>query len=163
LDDALNILTSDPDTAWDAHGNAYYESGDLRGVYHGGDETGTVWRSTDGGRTWQPKGGVAAVRGSEERTELDRPWLAVDNSGGARSTDGARTFHRVVVDGDVHRVSSPDEALPAYTEMIAAIAADPRRPGRVAVAWPEAVDADTSRIVLRSSVDGGQHWSRRLD
>jgi hypothetical protein len=252
LDDALNVVTADADSAWDTHGNAYYESGDLHGVYHGGDAVASVWRSTDGGVTWQPRGGVAAVRTSEEGKELDRPWLAIDNSGGARdgtvylmfettpffptppevrmkrsadhgrtwsssvrvddgiyttqfnprgrpvvgadgsvyvvydrapitntiapvpqlgrislvvarSTDGARSFRRFVVDDDVHRIRSPDEALPVYTEMIAAIAADPRRPGRVAVAWPQALNADTSRILLRSSVDGGQHWSPRVD
>jgi hypothetical protein len=36
-------------------------------------------------------------------------------------------------------------------------------PGRVAVAWPEAKGADNSRIVLRVSTDGGQHWSPRID
>jgi hypothetical protein len=47
--------------------------------------------------------------------------------------------------------------------MISAIATDPARPGRVAVAWPEASGSDSSRIVLRSSADGGRTWSPRVD
>ena len=81
----------------------------------------------------------------------------------ARSTDGGRTFRRVVADPAVHRVTSPDEATPAYTEMIGAIAVDPGRPGRIAVGWPEAKGEDSSRIVVRVSVDGGEHWGPRID
>jgi hypothetical protein len=81
----------------------------------------------------------------------------------ARSTDGAQSFQRFVADGAVARVTSPDEALSSYTEMIAAIAADPVRRGHVAVAWPQAVGPDSSRILLRYSLDGGAHWSPRVD
>src|SRR5262249_47535032 len=158
------------------------------------------------GVTWGPDRGYTAVNATEEHTELDRPWLAVDASGGlhdgrlyttyettpfvdippqvyvkhshdhratwsptvpvddgtyetqwnprarpvvgvdgslyvvydrapvastpfldyegpitlalARSRDGGESFERLVVDEDVHRVSSPDEATPQYTEMI---------------------------------------------
>src|SRR2546423_3791237 len=75
----------------------------------------------------------------------------------ARSTDGGETFQRFVADTEVHRVVSPDAATPQYTEMIPAIAADPPRPARLAVAWPEAQGADSSRIMLRYSGDGGAH------
>lgn len=78
----------------------------------------------------------------------------------ARSVDGGRTFTRAVVDADVHRVTDPDEALPWYTETITSIAADPRHPGRLAIAWPEA-DTGGSHIVLRTSTDGGRHWGPR--
>jgi BNR/Asp-box repeat protein len=249
FDDALNVNTTDADATWDRHGNAYFESGDVHGVYHGGDEVATVWRSSDGLKTWGP--GVTAVRVSQERMELDRPWFAADNSGGsrdgtvymtfettpfvevppqvyvkasrdhgatwgpthrvdhglyrtqfnprarpvvdaggaldvvydeapptvtpfvassepirlviARSTDGGKSFASSLVDGDVHRVTSPDEALSSYTEMISAIAADPTRPGRLAVAWPEATGPAASRIVLRYTTNGGRTWSRRID
>lgn len=249
--DAFNILNTDSDSTWDRHGNAYFESGDIHGIHHNGNETATVWRSTDGGVSWGPPGGYAAVNATQEHNELDRPWLAIDNSGGphdgrlyvtfettpfaneppqvyvkhsddhgqswsptvrvddgiyetqynararpivgpdgtlyvvydrapatvtpftpqvgtiqlalARSTDGGETFQRLEVDGDVHRVSSPDEATPNYTEMIPAIAADPGRPGRVAVAWPQATSADSSRVLVRYSTDGGLHWSDRID
>ena len=249
--DALNLVNTDADVAWDRHGNAYFESGDIHGVNHGGHEVATVWRSTDSGRTWGPPGGYTAVNATDERTELDRPWLAIDNSGGrrdgrlyitfettpfvnippqvyvkhsddhgktwsptvrvddgiyetqwnprarpvvgadgalnvvydrgpieatpfveydgpidlvlARSTDGGQTFTRTVADTDVRRVASPDEATPAYTEMIAAIAADPRHGGRIALAWPQAFGDASSRILLRYTTDGGKTWSPRID
>jgi hypothetical protein len=249
--DAFNIVNTDADSAWDRHGNAYFESGDIHGLYHGGNEVETVWHTGDGGVTWGPDRGYTAVNATEERKELDRPWLAVDNSGGvhdgrlyttfettpfapvppevfvkhsddhgaswsptvrvddgtyetqwnprnrpavgaegalyvvydrapvtatpfasyegpivlvlARSADGGESFQHLVVDSDVHRIASPDEATPAYTEMIPAIATRPKKAGRVAVAWPQAVGTDSSRILLRYSNDGGLHWSPRVD
>src|SRR4029077_10933697 len=77
--------------------------------------------------------------------------------------DGGETFERLIVDTEVHRVSSPDEATPQYTEMIPAIATDPPGAGRVAVAWPQAEGAGSSRILLRYTLDGGAHWSQRVD
>jgi hypothetical protein len=249
--DAFNVVNTDADSVWDAHGNAFFESGDIHGLYHEGNEVETVWRSSDAGVTWGPDRGYTAVNATEEHTELDRPWLAVDNSGGAydgrlyttfettpfvdippqvyvkrsddhgaswsptarvddgtyqtqwnprnrpavgaegalyvvydrapitatpfltyegpitlvlaRSTDGGETFHRIVVDEEVHRVTSPDEATPQYTEMIPAIATDPTHTGRVAVAWPQASGPNSSRILLRYSTDGGHTWSGRVD
>jgi len=81
----------------------------------------------------------------------------------ARSSDGGQAFERVPVDTDVRRVSDPDEALPHYAEMISAIAADQSHAGRVAVAWPQADGAGSSRIVMRYTSDGGTHWSQRID
>src|SRR3954471_19083973 len=250
--DAGNVLNTDSDVAWDRRGNAYFESGDVHGVNHNGNEVETVWRSGDGGVTWGPRNGNTAVNATgEEHTELDRPWLAVDNTGGARdgrvwttyettpfadippqvyakwsddhgvswhpsvrvddgiyetqwnprarpvvdasgaldvvydrgpvqatpivaydgpiqlmlarTVDGGATFNRVAIDSDVHRVTSPDEATSAYTEMIPAIATAPGRPGEIAVAWPQAMSATNSRIVLRYTTDGGRRWSPRID
>ena len=249
FNDLGNVNTTDADAAWDRHGNAYFESGDVHGVYHGGDEVSTVWRSSDGLRTWGK--GVTAVRVSQEKMELDRPWFAVDNSGGprdgtvymafettpfvevppevyvrashdhgatwgpthrvdhglyttqfnprnrpvvdaggalyvvydeapatvtpfapsstpirlvvARSGDGGKTFSYSTVDAGVQRVSSPDEALSSYTEMISSIAADPRHAGHLAVAWPQKTSATSSRIVMRYTTDGGRTWSTRID
>jgi hypothetical protein len=252
--DALNILGTDADVAWDREGNAYYEYGDVHGINRGAQEVVPVYKSVNGGVTWNPRHGIQAINATAEGKEGDRPWFAIDNSGGARdgriymtwettpfadvppevylvhsddegatwtfpsrrvddgtyqtqfnprarpvvgadgilyviydraapavtphtgadqggviqvavarSKDGGQTFDRFVADDDVHRVSSPDEATTAYTEMIGAIAADPKNSGRVAVAWPERIDADNSRIILRYSTDGGEHWSKRVD
>lgn len=251
--DALNVLSTDADSGWNRHGNAYFEAGDAHGVGHGGQEVELIWRSQDGGVTWGPKGGYIGFNATtgDTKSELDRPWLAVDDSGGphdgrvyttvettpfadlppevylkysddhgaswsptvrvddgtyetqwnararpvvgaggivyvvydrgpvtdtpvasyggpielvlARSTDGGRTFTRSVADPDVERVTSPNEAIPSYTEMISAVAADPGHTGHVAVAWPQAIGPDDSRIMLRYSFDGGAHWSRRVD
>jgi hypothetical protein len=249
--DALNVLSTDADAQWDNHGNGYIEVGDAHGVGHGGQEVELIWRSTDGGVTWGPNGGYIGFNAATEKTELDRPWLAVDKSGGphdgrvyttvettpfanippqvllkysddhgatwsptvrvddgtyetqwnprarptvgaggrvyvvydrgpvtdtpvasysgsidlvvASSSDGGQSFKRYVVDSGVTRVTSPNEAIPNYTEMISAIAADPARVGHLAVAWPQALGPNNSRIVLRYSFDGGAHWSPRLD
>jgi hypothetical protein len=247
--DTLNVNSTDAGAAWDRHGNAYYEAGNVHGINHGFDEVATVWRSSDGLRSWGQ--GVHAVKVSEELMELDRPWLVVDNSGGprdgtvyvafsttpfvevppkvyvrssrdhgatwgptyrvdhglyttqfnprhrpvvdaagdlnvvydeapptvtpffdsvgrvrlvlARSRDGGKTFTNVLVDGAIERVESPDEAIPAYTEMISAIAADPKLPGRIAVAWPQRIGESSSRIMMRYTTNGGRTWTPRID
>lgn len=258
--DVGNVVSSDQHSAWDSHGNLWYEAGFLGGVGVQLDQRAVVWRSRDGGRTFGAP--VVAYSAATAKAppgsaypdtvpELDRPWLAVDRSGGprdgtvymtlatgpfalglpaevyalssrdqgrtwsptvrvdtgtystqmnprempavgkdgvlsvvydvappdstvlplpqvtpisiwlARSADGGRTFTRTLVDADVHRVTSPDEALPAYTETITSLAADPVHPGHLAVAWPEADASGSSHIVLRTSSDGGRSWSRR--
>ena len=250
--DALNVLSTDADSEWDRHGDLYFEAGDAHGVGHGGQEVELIWRSSDGGLSWGPRDGYVGFSATTgQKTELDRPWLALDNSGGphdgriyttaettpfvdippqvylkysddhgatwspavrvddgtyetqfnprarpavgaggivyvvydrgpitdtpvasysgpinlvvARSSDGAHSFQRFVVDSGVQRVTSPNEALPSYTEMISDIAADPVRPGHIAVAWPQSAGPDNSRILLRYSSDGGLQWSPRID
>lgn len=247
--DTLNVDTTDATPAWDRHGNAYYGSGDAHGINKGFDEVATVWRSSDGLRSWGE--GVQGVRMSEELMELDRPWLVVDNSGSprdgtvylafsttpfvevppevyvrssrdrgatwgptyrvdhglyttqfnprhrpvvdaagdlyivydqapatvtpffdsvgqiqlvlARSRDGGKTFSYGLVDDAIDRVESPDEAIPSYTEMISAIAADRKRPGRIAIAWPQKIDENSSRIFMRYTMNGGRTWTPRID
>jgi hypothetical protein len=255
-----NVVSSDQHSAWGSDGTLYYEAGFLGGLGVDGDQRAMVWRSRDGGRTFDAP--VVAYSASANAApddsaypdtvpELDRPWLAVDRSGGprdgtvymtlatgpfalglpaevyvlssrdhgrtwsrttradtgtystqqnprempavgkdgvlnvvydvagpdstvlpapqvrpisiylARSTDGGRTFTRSLVDADVHRVTSPDEALPVYVETITSIAADPVHRGHLAIAWPEADSPTSSHVVLRTSTDGGRHWGPR--
>lgn len=145
-----------------------------------------VVKSTDHGRTFsapvrvdQPSGGTQAD--PREMPAVDgagNVYVAYDAAalqpqGGpqlqpiklvvARSSNGARSFSHHVAEPDAHRVSDPNEAEPYFTEFISAIAADPRRANRVAVAWPEAKGAGNSRIEMRYSTDGGRHFSRRID
>ena len=94
----------------------------------------------------------------------------------AASHDGGRTFSYNVIDPDVRRVSSPDEAFYYFTEMVGAFAVSPADPRRMAEAWPDLGPSAapsaacgppsplcTSRIMLRVSVDGGRTWSPRID
>jgi hypothetical protein len=90
-------------------------------------------------------------------SQVDHPSLAL-----ATSHDGGRTFSYHWVARGIHRPAPPDEDEPELTEFISSMATDPRRAGRVAVAWPERVHG-ASRISMRSSVDGGRTWSRKAD
>ncbi|MFL5883432.1 MAG: sialidase family protein [Thermoleophilaceae bacterium] len=80
----------------------------------------------------------------------------------ASSTDGGRTFRQSMVEPNVRRIVSPDEAEPFFTETIPAIATDPHHAGRLAVAWPD-VREGPARILLRTSSDGGRSWRAPLD
>jgi BNR repeat protein len=80
----------------------------------------------------------------------------------ARSTDGGRTFSHSVVEPDAHRISSTDEAFSFFTELIAAIAADPAHARRTAVAWPDDRSGE-ARILMRYTRNGGKTWSSPID
>jgi hypothetical protein len=89
--------------------------------------------------------------------QVENPSLVL-----ASSTDGGKTFSYHWVARDVPAPTPPDEAEIEVTEFIASMATDPRRRGRVAVAWPQMVDG-SSRILVRSSLDGGRSWTSPLD
>lgn len=89
--------------------------------------------------------------------QVDHPSLVL-----ASSTDGGLTFSYHWVKRDIARPAPPDEDEPELNEFISSMATDTRRAGRVAVAWPELVHGE-SRIMLRSSRDGGQTWSPQID
>jgi hypothetical protein len=242
-----NLISADQNTVFDRHGVAYYQC-----IFSGartGDVIVYVFRSTDGGRAWSKP--VAAFSELNTRIQLDRSFLAIDDSGGPRdgtlylgfetmfyqayqpqvyvrastdhgqtwgqivrvdtdqneaqwdprqypvvgpdgtlyvvydaaqfrspapqdpgltplkimvgsSRDGGRTFTDRIVEPNVHRISSPDEAEPDFTEEIAAIAADPRRAGWLVVAWPDN-RSGAARILLRYSRNGGRSWSAIVD
>jgi hypothetical protein len=143
--------------------------------------------STDGGKTWGP---VVRVDSDDNRAQWDPRQYPVVGPDGTlyivydaatfvspgpgdpgltplkvmvgRSTDGGKTFTNTVVEPDVHRIMSPDEAFSYFVETIGAIAADPAHPGRLAVAWPDDRSGE-SRILMRSSSDGGRTWSGMID
>jgi hypothetical protein len=157
-------------------------------LYQGIDPQVWVRASTDGGRTWHPHRRVD--NGLQETQFNPRAFPEVGADGTlyfvynralfttpaptdpeltpieivvARSADRGERFQYSTVDDNVRRVESPDEALPTYTEMISAMATDPARPGRIAVAWPNESTPESSRILMRYSTDGGRTWSRRVD
>ncbi|MEA2684364.1 MAG: hypothetical protein QOK05_2692 [Chloroflexota bacterium] len=80
----------------------------------------------------------------------------------ASSTDGGVTFTHSVVDPQVKRISSQDEAFNFFQEFIAAFAVDPSDPSRMAVAWPDGATGE-DRVLLRVSADGGKTWGSRME
>lgn len=89
--------------------------------------------------------------------QLQKPSIVL-----ASSTDGGRTFSYHWVAHTIDAPTPPDEAEIELTEFISSMATDPKRSGHVAVAWPAMVDG-ASRILLRSSIDGGLSWTAPLD
>lgn len=89
--------------------------------------------------------------------QLQQPSIVL-----ATSTDGGRSFSYRSVARDVPEPTPPDEAEIELTEFIPSLASDPSRPGHIAVAWPQMVNG-SSRILLRSSIDGGRTWTAPLD
>jgi hypothetical protein len=81
--DLGNFIGSDQSVVFDRRGTAYFES-ILSGFgpATGGDIQVIVHRSTDGGTTWQKP--VVAFSQNATRIFIDRPFLAIDNSGGPR-------------------------------------------------------------------------------
>jgi len=80
----------------------------------------------------------------------------------ASSADGGKTFTHSIVDPAAHRILSQDEAYSFFQELVAATAASPADPKRVAVAWPDARSGE-DRVLLRHSRDGGATWSAPID
>jgi len=143
--------------------------------------------SADGGQTWGP---VVRIDDGEHPAMWDprnQPAIGADGSLNivydsalyvspdplepqytpislvvARSLDGGRTFEKTVAEPWVRRTQDPDEEEVYFQETISAMAADPLRPGRLAVAWPDTREGP-ARILLRDSVDGGRTWSRLYD
>jgi hypothetical protein len=144
-------------------------------------------KSTDGGKTWGP---VVRVDDNDNRAQWDPRQYPVVGADGtlyvvydaatlvspvqidpqltplrlmvAGSSDGGETFRHGVVEPEVTRIASPDEAFSYFTETISAIATDPGHAGRVAVAWPDKRSGE-ARILLRYSTDGAQTWSSPID
>jgi hypothetical protein len=128
--EAGNVVRADQMPMFDRTGRAYFEAGDLQGVVAtAGDSLVRVWTSDDGGRTFGPpmtaastlaNFGAVLAQGVLGIPQADRPWLAIDRSGGPRdgtvyltaetslgqpgpgavfafaSTDRGRTFGRAV-------------------------------------------------------------------
>lgn len=134
--------------------------------------------SADGGQTWGPDHRVDTMNAQQDPRQF--PAVGADGTlyvvyvAGmnpftapqelpeslvlARSHDGGATFEQVTAAPNVTRSSSPEEE----TETISSLAADPRRAGRLALAWADERSGE-SRIFVTESVDGGTTWSAPAD
>ena len=78
--DVGNLISADQNIVWDRQGNAYYQC-----IYSGAttnDIKVLVYRSADAGRTWSTP--VEAFSEVGTAIQIDRTFLAIDNSGGPR-------------------------------------------------------------------------------
>jgi len=76
-----NLISADQSIVFDRHGTAYFECVDF-GLGTGGDAIVDVYKSKDGGKTWSDP--VAAFSQLKTQILIDRPYLAIDDSGGPR-------------------------------------------------------------------------------
>jgi hypothetical protein len=131
---------------------------------HGNPEDGelTVWRSTDGGKTWVRTGlindspgaareGLHAIA-ADEKGNLFAAWLDLRAKGtelyGARSTDGGRTWSK-----NIRIYASPDGSICQCCDPSIAIDSN----GEINVMWRNAL-AGSRDLYLVHSADG-QHFS----
>jgi hypothetical protein len=179
--DAGNAISADQNTVFDRHGNAYYQCINF-GI---GDQDPKVfvYRSTNGGRTWGPP--MQAFDEINTKIQIDRSFLAIDDSGGPRdgtlyltfetmfyqaylpevyarkSTDGGKTWGPVVrVDDNFNRAQWDPRQYPA-------VGAD----GTLYVVYdastllsPIQIDPQLTplRLMVASSSDGGKTFRHSI-
>jgi hypothetical protein len=185
FDDPGNLFSADQHAVFDRNGTAYYTCLDF------GIGTGLqvidVWRSRDGGRRWS-RPVTAFSELAEHDRQMDRPFLALDQSHGPRdgrlyvvwerifydaltpqvfvrsSADGGRTW------GSITRVDDPAYPSMWDARVFAMVGAD----GKLYVIYDSATlrtpfnwlpQVDAPSLVLATSTDGGvtfaHHWVER--
>ena len=149
------------------------------------DPTGLFYRSTDGGRTWQP--GVVAMAGGPGSADFTsgpsyyRPAIGVHRGGGTGGADriylAARVIQgngkqcgqtcqpirSVVSNNNGQTWSAPVDVTPTATN-VTDFASQPviNKDGSVTVAWRNGGNPGGLIQVARSA-DGGQTWSNPID
>jgi photosystem II stability/assembly factor-like uncharacterized protein len=123
-------------------------------VYYFGTPGGGLWKTVDGGRTWQPifddvhvaSIGAVAVAPSNPKVIYVGTGDQLEGNGVYRSTDAGQTWKNVGL-RDVHHISS--------------VIIDPRDPNIVLVGTYDFVSAGEQRGVFKTT-DGGGTWKRVL-
>jgi hypothetical protein len=185
FDDPGNVFSADQNAVFDRHGKAYYTCLDF-GVGTG-LEVIDVWRSTDGGRSWSAPVAAFSQLSYHDR-QMDRPFLAIDQSGGPRdgtlyvawerifydpltpevfvssSRDGGRSWTPAV------RVDDPQHPSMWDARLFPMVGADGTLyveydSARLVTPFDWAPQVDRPSLVLASSTDGGRtfsyHWVAR--
>jgi hypothetical protein len=174
--------SADPTLVYDRQGNLYLAWLDFEGeVENFTDGVVFVARSADGGTTWEAPVKVRDVSEGSDAA-VDRPWLAVDRSGGPR--DGwlyitTRTPSAVESVSHLHLKSSSDQGrtwsadtivdgfplpVPQFSTLKtsgnAAVLAD----GTIVAVYPTRGVADCVVLCLAAatSADGGKTFERRV-
>ncbi|MFF0541056.1 F510_1955 family glycosylhydrolase [Streptomyces coelicoflavus] len=88
-------------------------------LYGFDSQSGRVWASTDGGRTWDKRAGLALLDLAAHAEDPQTVWAAT-GKGLQRSTDGGRTFAAVPAAPGVVAIDAPEPGL------LVALAADGR-------------------------------------
>jgi hypothetical protein len=177
--DEGNAISADQNTVFDRHGNAYYACLNF-GVAAASPKV-FVYRSTDGGRSWGPP--MEAFDEASTQIQIDRPFLAIDDSGGPRdgtlyltfetmfyqaylpevyarsSTDGGRTWSPIArVDEDAGRAQWDPRQYPVVgpdgTLYVVYDAAQFVSPA------PIDPQATPLKLIVARSSDGGRTFER---
>jgi hypothetical protein len=95
FDDPGNVYSADQNTVFDRRGTAWYTC--LNFGVTTGVEVIDVWRSSDGGRSWS-KPVSAFSQLTDTNRQMDRPWLAIDQSGGRRDGTPYLAYENIFYD-----------------------------------------------------------------
>uniref|UniRef100_UPI0034D5F32C F510_1955 family glycosylhydrolase n=1 Tax=Streptomyces sp. CHD11 TaxID=2741325 RepID=UPI0034D5F32C len=150
--------------------HALEKAGDL--LYGYDSQSGKVWASTNGGRTWDKRAELPLLDLAAHTKTPDTVWAATGN-GLQRSTDGAATFRSVPGAPDLVAVDEPEPglliALTADGRTVSTLDAQKwtqggRLPGRgsptvlTAVSGKRLLAADSTDTVYQST-DTGRTWA----
>jgi hypothetical protein len=91
IDDPGNFFSIDQNAVFDRKGNAWYQC--INSGAGARDVVVHVYHSANGGKTWDAP--VVAYRESQSGIQFDRPFLAIDNSGGPRDGTLYLTFETI--------------------------------------------------------------------
>jgi photosystem II stability/assembly factor-like uncharacterized protein len=126
-----------------------------------GERSGGVWKTTDGGTTWDPvfdAAGVAPIGAiAVAPTDPNVVWVGTGDQANARSSYAGRGIFKTTDGGKTwHLMGLPD------SQHIARIVIDPHDANRVFVAAMGHLFSKNSERGVFRTIDGGRSWTRVL-